>query len=127
MAHFNFDGIANAKVSEHADLDESLQVWARHYGLPRQAGRDLSKAIKTHIEKLAETEAPKPDTNRKKDLEKFMEDSSGITDVTSLSKFLGMPMSTVRNWARDNGVKRIGSTFAFSKDKAKNCSEDLLG
>lgn len=60
-------------------------------------------------------------------IREFIEGQGGIASVTEGSAYLDLPTSTVRNWARDNGVRRVGSTFVFDAERLVEMADDLIG
>ena len=61
------------------------------------------------------------------DLLEFMTENGGVATVTELADVLEEDENAVRRWARHNGVRRAGTTFVFSEQKAFEYVEYLNG
>lgn len=59
------------------------------------------------------------------DLETFMDGRGGVATVSELAQHFGSSQSRVRNFARDNGVRRAGATFVFDYHAARELGEFL--
>jgi hypothetical protein len=59
------------------------------------------------------------------DISDFMADHGGVATVSELAGLLEEDEGYVRRWARDNDVRRCGSTFVFSEEKALQLGADL--
>ena len=51
----------------------------------------------------------------------------GVVSVTEAAGFLEVPASSVRAWARDHDVRRVGTTFAFDAERVSSLAVDVLG
>jgi len=60
------------------------------------------------------------------EIEKFLKENDGVASVSEVADVLEMDEGEVRRWARENGVRRVGSTFAFGRDAARALADDLL-
>lgn len=60
-------------------------------------------------------------------IERFLRENGGIASVSELADLLELSDGEVRRWARQNGARRLGSVFAFDRDMALACADDLLG
>ena len=65
------------------------------------------------------------DLMEKKKIEEFLSGNGGVMSVTELAALLGADVGLVRRWARENGCRRVGSTFVFAKDTAVSCAKDI--
>ncbi len=53
------------------------------------------------------------------ELQDWFEENDGVVGVAELSSFLRENENSVRRFARENGLRRIGSTFVFTLDDAE--------
>ena len=60
-----------------------------------------------------------------KDIKKFFATNGGVASVNEVAVLLDSDESAVRQWARENEVKRVGSTFVFTVEAALDCAQDL--
>jgi hypothetical protein len=60
-------------------------------------------------------------------LDKFMDQQDGVASVSELAAVLEVDEQVVRRWARDHNIRRLGSTFVFSVDAARELEADLFG
>lgn len=59
------------------------------------------------------------------DLEAHLEEHDGTATVAELAAITGESEGFVRAWARQNDVRRCGSTFVFGRDAAMDFLDDL--
>ncbi len=60
-------------------------------------------------------------------IESFFQSNGGVASVNEVAELLQCDEGAVRGWARKQGIRRIGSTFAFSLETAVLCSMQLGG
>ena len=53
------------------------------------------------------------------ELHGWFEENDGVVGVSELSSFIGESENEVRRYARENGMRRIGSTFVFTLEDAE--------
>jgi len=63
-------------------------------------------------------------SDRHERMAKFMDEHGGIASVSELASLLELPESTVRRFARDRGVRRLGATFAFDVSRAVKLADE---
>ena len=61
------------------------------------------------------------------DLKDLFEKKRGVLSVNELASVLELDEQAVRRWARDNDLRRIGSTFVFDFEAAEDLIDDLIG
>jgi hypothetical protein len=61
-----------------------------------------------------------------REVKKFLDTHGGVASVNQMADLLDLDEGSVRRWARENDVRRIGSTFAFDREAAAACADDLL-
>lgn len=59
------------------------------------------------------------------ELEAHLEEHDGTATVAELATITGESEGFVRAWARQNEVRRCGSTFVFGRDAVLDFVEDL--
>ena len=58
-------------------------------------------------------------------MDDFFNEHGGVVSVSELAGFLEADENAVRRWARENDVRRLGSVFAFDRDGALDCADEL--
>ncbi len=61
----------------------------------------------------------------KPDIQKFFSENGGVASVNELAALIDCDEGAVRRWARDNNIRRIGSTFVFSLEVALVCADTV--
>jgi hypothetical protein len=61
-----------------------------------------------------------------REMNRFLDKNGGVASVSEMAELLGLEEGVVRRWARENDVRRLGSTFAFDRETAAECADDLL-
>jgi hypothetical protein len=61
-----------------------------------------------------------------REIAKFLDNHGGVASVSEMADLLDLDEGHVRRWARENDVRRLGSTFAFDREAAVTCADDLL-
>ena len=61
------------------------------------------------------------------EVREYVQELDGIASVSELARFLELDEGCVRRFARYHGLRRIGSTYAFTEDAAADLARDLLG
>ena len=59
-------------------------------------------------------------------IEEFLSENGGVMSVAELADLLEADEGLVRRWARENGVRRVGSTFVFARESAVSCADDII-
>ena len=59
------------------------------------------------------------------DLVGWFEDNGGVASVVEVAGLLDVDENYVRRFARENDVRRIGSTFVFSLQVAEDLADEL--
>ena len=76
----------------------------------------MAEALREHLEEGSGDSA----------IEKFLKKSGGVASVSEVADVLELDEGHVRKWARENSVRRIGSTFVFGRETASALVADLL-
>ncbi len=61
-----------------------------------------------------------------REMAEFLDNHGGVASVSEMADLLDLDEGQVRRWARENDVRRLGSTFAFDGEAAAACADDLL-
>jgi hypothetical protein len=61
-----------------------------------------------------------------REIRNFLKEQGGVVSVNELADLLELDEGKVRRWARENDVRRLGSTFAFDRAMALACADALL-
>jgi hypothetical protein len=58
-------------------------------------------------------------------IDQYLEENGGVATVSEMAALLDADEGAVRRWARDNDVRRCGSTFVFAAEAAHEIAESF--